>query len=129
MYDEVNKHWLEVFHNFTPEKRSELVIKIKEKYRSDKYRNYWIGKGYYELPEDLLWMLLWYGEEYCPHTEHNTYDLDFSTEAWIMDETWVIKRHDFCESFISVNTIEEDQKLLEEEKQRLESNFYGDAKN
>lgn len=120
MYTFCNKHWLDYFHSLTPEKRSEIVLKIKEKYRSDKYRNYWVGKGYYELPEDLLWCLLSYGEEYCPHSEESTYELDFSTEAWIMDDTWIIKRHDFCESFVSVNTLEEDKKLLEEDRKRLE---------
>lgn len=109
-----NKHWLVYFHNLTPEKREEIIIKIRDKYRKPEYISYWQSKGYYELPDDLLWMLLWYGEEYCPHTIENTYDLDFSTEAWIIDEKWIVKRHDFCESFVSVNTIKEDQELLKE---------------
>lgn len=43
----------------------------------------------------------------------NTYKVDFSTEAWIIDGKWVVKRHDFLESYVSVQTIEEDKLTLE----------------
>ena len=108
MFSKYNRHWLDWFKRQSKEKRSEIIVKVKEK-----YRDYWASLGYYEMPEDLLWMLLWYGEEYGVASDINTYKVDFSTEAWVIDKKWVIKRHDFLESFVSVSTIEEDKETLE----------------
>lgn len=113
MFNKYNRHWLDWFKRQSASKRSEVIIKVKEKYSSKKYRDYWTSLGYYELPEDLLWMLLWYGEEYGKASKLNTYKVDFSTEAWIIDDRWVVKRHDFLESYVSVQTIEEDKLILE----------------
>lgn len=44
--DRVTDKWLEKYHSLPFEKRVELYQKVKSKYESDEYKDYWYSRGY-----------------------------------------------------------------------------------
>lgn len=110
--DRIENRYCEIFKSWTSEERSKFIKKINNKYRSPEYTKRWFPRGI-EPPEDLKWLILRYAEEYGKEISEDTYSLDFATEAWLVDDTWIIKRHDGQGSFITISTKEEDLEILE----------------
>lgn len=113
MIKNINKtrKWIDIFHSYTPEKRSEIIEKIKKKYNSKEYSQRTMRRGLIESEEKLLWVLLEYGKIYGKGLKQSTYD--FCAERWLIDGTWIIKRYAFQDSFVTVETKEVEAVELE----------------
>jgi len=83
----IHNSQLERFKNKFGHRLSELIEKIKIKYRSDKYYTSWIKRGI-EPPEDLYFFLFDYAEKYgreATEEEFKDYSNMFTGELYFID--------------------------------------------
>ena len=74
------------FHKYCSDEKSftNFVENTCEKYRNEKYRNYWFDRGV-EPPDKLFWFLLDYVEKYgrvCNAEEFKQYGGDFTVQIY-----------------------------------------------
>lgn len=85
--DAIHNSQLERFKNKFGSRLSELIEKIKIKYRSDKYYFSWIKRGI-EPPEDLYFFLFDYAAKYgreATEEEFKEYSNMFTAELYFID--------------------------------------------
>lgn len=87
-YDSFLNRWLLKFYNKTPDERLALVKKIDAKYKSDEYRNRFVGM---EPPNDLFDWLFDYGCRYGESIEYLT-DGFLPEEQYKIDDSMVVGR-------------------------------------
>lgn len=95
------QRYIKYIKDMGPELRAINIEKAVNKYDSDEYINkeYKMGR----LPsKDLLWVLYEYACEYCPE-----YDSDemFVSEAYIIDDRYLLERADGQGSIIIISKI------------------------
>lgn len=113
--DEYVKRWLLKFHNMTPDERLALVKKIDAKYKSDEYRNRFVG---IVPPYVLIEWLFDYGSVYGESIEYMT-DGYFPVEQYKIDDSIVVSRMYGQGDFTYIEFLDADLK-----KRQLKIDFF-----